>query len=68
MQVEKKVVLKAEAISTIAHDVLGIATLEVQNSDSLDFHDLSVDSIHAALEEAYEAGFLDSLRLQKDRK
>lgn len=33
-----------------------IETLETRNSDSLDFHDVSVWGIKAALQEAYEAG------------
>ena len=33
-----------------------IETLETQNSDRLDFHDVAVWAIRAALSEAYEAG------------
>ncbi|MGX0879451.1 hypothetical protein ACSSV4_004160 [Roseovarius sp. MBR-154] len=33
-----------------------IETLETRNSDRLDFHDVAVWSIRAALEEAYAAG------------
>ena len=33
-----------------------LETLETRNSDSLDFHDMAVWSIKAALEAAYEAG------------
>jgi hypothetical protein len=33
-----------------------IETLETRNSDSLDFHDVAVWSIRAALEEAFAAG------------
>ncbi len=33
-----------------------IETLETQNSDRLDFHDVSVWSIRAALEAAFAAG------------
>jgi len=33
-----------------------IETLETQNSDRLDFHDVSVWSIRAALESAFAAG------------
>ena len=33
-----------------------IETLETQNSDRLDFHDVAVWAIRAALEAAYEAG------------
>lgn len=43
-------------LEQIAKQELGIETLETQNSDSLDFHDVSVWSIKAALEKAYEAG------------
>lgn len=47
---------KDQQLAEIAARVLGIATLAIQNSDSLDFHDLSVWSIREALEAAYEAG------------
>lgn len=40
----------------IAKTVLGIESLEVRNSDSLDFHDLSVSQIKEALEKAYIVG------------
>lgn len=40
----------------IATDHLFIETLETRNSDRLDFHDVSVWGIKAALEAAYEAG------------
>ncbi len=43
-------------ICAIAHDVLGIETLETQNSDELDFHILAVSIIREALLRAYEAG------------
>jgi hypothetical protein len=33
-----------------------IETLETRNRDRLDFHDVAVWAIHAALEEAFEAG------------
>ncbi|MET4129959.1 hypothetical protein ACSSV6_003221 [Roseovarius sp. MBR-38] len=33
-----------------------IETLETRNSDRLDFHDVAVWAIRAALEEAFEAG------------
>jgi hypothetical protein len=43
--------------------ILGIAqrrffieTLETRNRDRLDFHDVAVWAIHAALEDAFEAG------------
>ena len=34
----------------------GIDTLETRNSDRLDFHDVAVWAIRAALDDAYEAG------------
>ena len=34
----------------------GVETLETQNSDRLDFHDVAVWAIRAALEAAYAAG------------
>jgi hypothetical protein len=47
---------KHGTIAKIAADVLDLETLETQNSDSLDFHDLAVWQIKKALETAYEAG------------
>ena len=40
----------------IALDHLFVETLETRNSDRLDFHDVAVWAIRAALEDAYEAG------------
>lgn len=40
----------------IANDYLGIETLETQNSDSLDFHEVSVWGVLGALEAAFNAG------------
>jgi len=45
-----------DVLSGIARDHLGIPTLETRQSDSLDFHDLSVWSIRDALMAAFEAG------------
>ena len=42
--------------TAIAKEHLRIETLEIRRSDSLDFHDVSVWGIRAALEAAYEAG------------
>lgn len=47
---------KKNIIDLIALKKLGIRTLEVKNSDRLDFHDLSVASIRDALEAAFSAG------------
>ena len=43
-------------LESIASNELGIETLDARNMDSLDFHELSVWSIRAALEAAYKAG------------
>jgi len=40
----------------IAQRQFRIETLETQNWDRLDFHDVAVWAIRAALEEAFEAG------------
>ena len=44
-------------ISEIAVKFLGVKTLETQNSDALDFHDLAVWTLKAALEAAFNAGY-----------
>jgi len=49
-----------QILAKIATHHLGIATLETRSSDSLDFHDVAVWAIHAALKAAYEAGSLSS--------
>lgn len=46
----------AQTIEQIAKQSLGLETLETRNSDRLDFHDLNVASIRAALLAAYQAG------------
>lgn len=45
-----------QTIQAIATKHLGVDTLATQKSDSLDFHDLAVWSIEAALNAAFEAG------------
>lgn len=45
-----------ELLEEIAQDELGVETLETRFSDSLDFHDVSVWSLKAALVKAYELG------------
>jgi hypothetical protein len=47
---------RTAAIRTIAARELGIETLETRRSDSLDFHDVAVWTLEAALVAAYEAG------------
>jgi len=45
-----------ELFAAIAKATLRIDTLETRKSDSLDFHDVAVWSVKAALEAAYRAG------------
>ena len=45
-----------QQLQQIALDHLFIETLETRNSDSLDFHDVSVWAIKTALQAAFEAG------------
>ena len=50
-----------ETLAEIAKAHLDLDTLETQNSDSLDFHELSVWQIKEALEAAYMAGKRDGI-------
>ena len=43
-------------IERIAKEHLGLETLKTRKSDGLDFHDLAVWQVKAALEAAYQAG------------
>ena len=45
-----------QLLTQIAQQHLDVETLETRRSDRLDFHDLAVWSIKAALEAAYQAG------------
>lgn len=47
-------------LTAIAREHLGIPTLAAQNCDSLDFHEVSVWGLKAALAAAYRAGSKDS--------
>ncbi len=47
---------KEQTVAEIAARHLDIESLVPQGSDSLDFHDLSVETVKRALEAAYEAG------------
>lgn len=40
----------------IAQTILGLENLDTRNSDRLDFHDLAVWNIKAALQAGFEAG------------
>jgi hypothetical protein len=51
-------------LTQIAQQHLGIETLQTRHSDSLDFHDLAVWNLRAALEAAFNAG-LEQGRLAK---
>ena len=48
-----------DKIKEIASKYLSIETLDVQNSDDKDFHDLAVWDIERALMAAFEAGVVD---------
>ena len=52
---DPKATRDAEVLA-IAQRRFRIETLETQNWDRLDFHDVAVWAIRAALEEAFEAG------------
>jgi len=52
----KKMKKTSNVLDTIAKEILGIETLKTQNNDSLDFHEVSVWSLKAALEKAYQEG------------
>lgn len=46
----------SQILTSIAGEHLGIATLETRHSDSLDFHDVAVWQVEAALKAAFDAG------------
>ena len=45
-----------EILEQIAKNILDIPTLKTRNSDSLDFHEVSVWGLKKALQQAYEEG------------
>jgi hypothetical protein len=45
-----------QLLTAIASEHLGISTLAIRKSDSLDFHDVAVWQVQAALSAAFEAG------------
>ncbi|NRD68558.1 hypothetical protein HRD49_43250, partial [Corallococcus exiguus] len=49
-----------ETLERIAREEMDIETLEKRWSDSLDFHNVSVWGVKAALEAAYQAGKRDA--------
>ena len=46
----------SQLIADLAQQHLQISTLEVRRVDSLDFHEVAVWQVRAALEAAYQAG------------
>jgi hypothetical protein len=52
-----------QVLTQIAQKNLGIETLETQNSDSLDFHDVAVWQIKDALKSAFLAGMQTGVTL-----
>jgi hypothetical protein len=54
---------KDEIFLNIAQKYLGIETLETRKRDRLDFHDVTLWSVKAALEAAYTAGHLTAAKV-----
>lgn len=50
-----------ELLRRIASKKLHVHTLQTQNSDDLDFHDIPVWGIKEALEEAFNAGYASGM-------
>jgi len=48
--------VRLAAINGIAHEILGLDTLDARNCDQLDIHEFGVWEIKKALLKAYEAG------------
>jgi hypothetical protein len=55
-----------EFLTIVAKKHLGLETLETRNADHLDFSDQSVESIKAALKDAFRAGIKIGIRISKD--
>jgi hypothetical protein len=53
-------------LEDIAKEHLRVPTLETRKSDSLDFHDLAVWQLRAALDAAYQAGIAAAKREQQE--
>lgn len=53
---------RQDLVKAIAKDTLDIPTLVARNSDRLDFYDVSVWSVEAALTRAYHAGYQAGLK------
>ena len=57
-----------QLLTQIAQQHLDVETLETRRSDRLDFHDLAVWSLKAALEAAYQAGVEQGRQAAKSDK
>lgn len=57
-----------ETFTKLAKEFLQIETLETRNSDSLDFKDVSVWSVKAALEAAYSLGVMRGMTIEKQKR
>lgn len=57
-----------QILSTIAEEKLSIETLETRDSDELDFHEVSVWGIKAALNQAYEQGRASKKQIIKKKR
>jgi phosphopantetheinyl transferase (holo-ACP synthase) len=55
-------------LELIAEKVLNIPTLDTQNSDELDFYEISVWSLKEALKKAYEEGLMRGYREMHNKK
>ena len=55
-------------LEQIAREHLFVQTLQTQNSDRLDFHDVSVWGIEAALQAAYQAGLKAQTKKPQEKK
>ena len=56
-----------ENLTEIARRYFRVKTLEYRNSDSLDFHDISVGQMSDALKAAYEQGAADMRQIYIDQ-
>ena len=55
-QMTKRANEREQTVARIAKEVLMVETIETRNSDRLDFYDVAIWQIEAALTRAYEAG------------
>jgi hypothetical protein len=59
-------VLPSEELLQLATKYFGVATLTTRNSSSMDFHEVSVRNLKAALEEAFSLGLAQGTACAKD--